>query len=338
MDQRAAGSAGRVSGRWEGVVPVRSVDEQLDLILVRRGPSCAGAGADLRGARAAQRRGGGRRPPAARLRPGGGRRLRRAQRRPRRRERATPVVLPVVGEIPAGSRHPLRLQPGQAVRVVAGAPLPTLADAVVPVGHTDAGTAKLTVHARRAVGGVRPPDRGGRPARRRRRPPRRGPRRRRRSGCSPRPAGTRCSCTRGPRVSVISVGDELVDVARAPRAPGRCRTSAPTRSPPPPATRAPRSAGPGSCAATRASWPSAVQDRLPFSDVLVVCGAVGGAAGARGRRPRSRTWATSTPPASPCTPAPRRGSAGSARTACPPSCSRRTRPRRWCCSRCWCGR
>ena len=57
----------------------------------------------------------------------------------------TPVVLPVVGEIPAGSRHPLRLQPGQAVRVMAGAPLPTLADAVVPVGHTDAGTAKLTV-------------------------------------------------------------------------------------------------------------------------------------------------------------------------------------------------
>ena len=50
-----------------------------------------------------------------------------------------PVTLPVVGEIPAGSRQPLRLQPGQAVRVLAGAPLPTLADAVVPDGHTDAG-------------------------------------------------------------------------------------------------------------------------------------------------------------------------------------------------------
>ena len=51
-------------------------------------------------------------------------------------------MLPVVGEIPAGSRQPLRLQPGQAVRVAAGAPLPTLADAVVPVGYTDAGTAR----------------------------------------------------------------------------------------------------------------------------------------------------------------------------------------------------
>ena len=49
----------------------------------------------------------------------------------------------MVGEIPAGSRHPLRLQPGQAVRVTAGAPLPTLADAVVPVGYTDAGSARV---------------------------------------------------------------------------------------------------------------------------------------------------------------------------------------------------
>ena len=55
----------------------------------------------------------------------------------------TPVTLPVVGEIPAGSRQPLRLQPGQAVRVAAGAPLPTLADAVVPIGYTDAGSARL---------------------------------------------------------------------------------------------------------------------------------------------------------------------------------------------------
>src|SRR5882762_10622860 len=35
----------------------------------------------------------------------------------------TPVVLPVVGEIAAGSRQPHRLQPGQAVRLVTGAPL-----------------------------------------------------------------------------------------------------------------------------------------------------------------------------------------------------------------------
>src|SRR5688500_2598211 len=63
---------------------------------------------------------------------------------------ANPVQLPVVGEIPAGSRQPRRLQPGQAVRVATGAPLPTLADAVVPLGYTDRGDtdrhpAKVTV-------------------------------------------------------------------------------------------------------------------------------------------------------------------------------------------------
>ena len=57
-----------------------------------------------------------------------------------------PVVLPVVGEIPAGSRQPRRLQPGQAVRVDTGAPLPTLADAVVPVGYTDGHPAHVTIH------------------------------------------------------------------------------------------------------------------------------------------------------------------------------------------------
>jgi molybdopterin molybdotransferase len=55
------------------------------------------------------------------------------------------IQLPVVGEIAAGSRQPRRLQPGQAVRVVTGAPLPTLADAVVPLGYTDGHQAKVTV-------------------------------------------------------------------------------------------------------------------------------------------------------------------------------------------------
>src|SRR5437868_13356370 len=52
---------------------------------------------------------------------------------------ADPVLLPVVGEIPAGSRQPLRLQPGQAVRAVAGAPLPPLAGAVAPAAPTPGG-------------------------------------------------------------------------------------------------------------------------------------------------------------------------------------------------------
>ena len=54
--------------------------------------------------------------------------------------------LPVVGEVPAGSRQPLRLQPKQAVRVYTGAPLPTLADAVLPLEWTDRGRKRVTSH------------------------------------------------------------------------------------------------------------------------------------------------------------------------------------------------
>lgn len=51
-------------------------------------------------------------------------------------------VLPIVGEVTAGSHRPVRLQPRQAVRVHTGAPLPTLADAVIPLDWAD-------VHGRR---------------------------------------------------------------------------------------------------------------------------------------------------------------------------------------------
>lgn len=56
------------------------------------------------------------------------------------RERA----LPVVGKVNAGSQKPLRLQPKQAVRVATGAPLPTLADAVLPLAWSDRGTKRVT--------------------------------------------------------------------------------------------------------------------------------------------------------------------------------------------------
>lgn len=46
---------------------------------------------------------------------------------------ASVPLLPVVGEVTAGSHRPVRLQPRQAVRVQTGAPLPTLADAVLPL-------------------------------------------------------------------------------------------------------------------------------------------------------------------------------------------------------------
>lgn len=55
-------------------------------------------------------------------------------------------TLPVVGEIRAGSRQPARLQPKQAVRIETGAPMPTLADAVIPLGWTDSGRAKVAIY------------------------------------------------------------------------------------------------------------------------------------------------------------------------------------------------
>ena len=64
-------------------------------------------------------------------------------------EPAVPEIersLPVVGEVAAGSRQPLRLQPKQAVRVYTGAPLPTLADAVLPLEWTDRGRKRVTTH------------------------------------------------------------------------------------------------------------------------------------------------------------------------------------------------
>ncbi|RAV31732.1 molybdotransferase-like divisome protein Glp [Corynebacterium heidelbergense] len=49
------------------------------------------------------------------------------------RRRGPAMTLPIVGEVTAGSHRPVRLQPRQAVRVYTGAPIPTLADALVPM-------------------------------------------------------------------------------------------------------------------------------------------------------------------------------------------------------------
>ncbi|MBD0861583.1 molybdopterin molybdotransferase MoeA [Gordonia sp. zg691] len=51
---------------------------------------------------------------------------------------ATPVTLPVAADIPAGRTDDLTLAPGTAHRIMTGAPMPTGADAVVPVELTDA--------------------------------------------------------------------------------------------------------------------------------------------------------------------------------------------------------
>ena len=53
-----------------------------------------------------------------------------------------PVVLQVVGDIPAGTASDQALRSGQAMRIMTGAALPPGADSVVPVEHTDAEFAK----------------------------------------------------------------------------------------------------------------------------------------------------------------------------------------------------
>jgi molybdopterin molybdotransferase len=126
-----------------------------------------------------------------------------------------PVLLPVVGEIPAGSRQPRRLQPGQAVRVDTGAPLPTLADAVVPLGYTDGPHARVTVNqpvpsaafVRRTGEDVQTGDVAVR----------------RGSAIGSAQVGLLAAVGRSkvlvyprPRVSIISLGDELVDNDRTP--------------------------------------------------------------------------------------------------------------------------
>lgn len=125
------------------------------------------------------------------------------------------IVLPVVGEIPAGSRQPRRLQPGQAVRVATGAPLPTLADAVVPLGYTDEQPAKITV--RQPVPSAAFVRRTGEDVQTGDVAVRRG------APIGSAQVGLLAAVGRDkvlvhprPRVSIISLGDELVDVDRTP--------------------------------------------------------------------------------------------------------------------------
>ncbi|MBV9638777.1 MAG: molybdopterin molybdotransferase MoeA [Mycobacteriaceae bacterium] len=125
------------------------------------------------------------------------------------------VRLPVVGEIEAGARIPSRLQPRQAARVQTGAPMPTLADAVLPLRWTDGGQSKIRVlrgirsgaYVRRAGDDVQPGDVAVR-------------------------AGTIIGAAQvgllaavgrervlvhpRPRLSVLSIGGELVDISRTP--------------------------------------------------------------------------------------------------------------------------
>ena len=59
--------------------------------------------------------------------------------------RETPVGLPVVGDIPAGSASGISVQPGLCARIMTGAPMPPGADCVVPLEWTDGGLAHVRI-------------------------------------------------------------------------------------------------------------------------------------------------------------------------------------------------
>jgi molybdopterin molybdotransferase len=133
----------------------------------------------------------------------------------------TPGRLRVVGELPAGRAPTTPVGPGEAIRIMTGAPMPDGADAVVMVERTRLDgddvvveVAQLGEHVRRAGGDVGAGDvvfeRG--------------------TVLTPAHLGVLASldvrevvCHPRPRVGVISTGDELV--AEGPLAPGRIRDS-----------------------------------------------------------------------------------------------------------------
>ncbi|GAB3723879.1 molybdotransferase-like divisome protein Glp [Nocardiopsis nanhaiensis] len=56
-----------------------------------------------------------------------------------------PARLRVVADIPAGDPNPNTIRPGLCARIMTGAPMPTGADAVVPVEWTDGGTVEVLI-------------------------------------------------------------------------------------------------------------------------------------------------------------------------------------------------
>ncbi|AKS32703.1 gephyrin-like molybdotransferase Glp [Mycolicibacterium goodii] len=125
------------------------------------------------------------------------------------------VSLPVMGVIEAGARTPSRLQPRQAARVQTGAPMPTLADAVLPLRWTDGGENRVRVlrgvrsgaYVRRTGDDVQPGDVAVRAG----------------TIIGPAQVGLLAAVGRDkvlvhprPRLSVMCVGGELVDVSRTP--------------------------------------------------------------------------------------------------------------------------
>jgi molybdopterin molybdotransferase len=191
-----------------------------------------------------------------------------------------PVTLPVVGEIAAGSRQPLRLQPGQAVRVATGSALPALADAVVPLGDTEDGVVhapRVTVvravpskaFVRRVGEDVQTGDVAVRPG----------------AVIGAAQVGLLAAVGRAkvrvhprPRLSILSVGEELVDIDRTPGVGHVYDINSYSLA------AAARDAGAevhrvGIVSSDPSRLREAVESRLLVSEIVVVTGAVGGATG-----------------------------------------------------------
>src|SRR5919205_1361709 len=272
-----AGAMGRAgTGRGRGSRGVRSVDEQLARVLdtaVRPAPVRV-AIADAQGMLCAEE------VVAQRALPGfdqaavDGYAVRSVD------VTEVPVTLPVVGDIAAGSRQPLRLQPGQAVRVATGSALPALADAVVPVGDTEDGVAhaaRVTVvravpsqaFVRRVGEDVQTGDVAVRPG----------------AVIGAAQVGLLAAVGRAkvrvhprPRLSILSVGEELVDIDRTPGVGQVYDINSYSLA------AAARDAGAevhrvGIVSSDPSRLREAVESRLLVSEIVVVTGAVGGATG-----------------------------------------------------------
>ena len=186
------------------------------------------------------------------------------------------LSLPVMGLIEAGSRTPSRLQPRQAARVQTGAPMPTLADAVLPLRWTDGGESRVRVlrgvrsgaYVRRTGDDVQPGDVAVRAG----------------AIIGPAQVGLLAAVGRErvlvhprPRLSVMCVGGELVDISRSPgngqvydvnsyalAAAGRDAGAEVNRV--------------GILPTDPAQLREAVEGQLSRSEAVVIAGAVGGAA------------------------------------------------------------
>jgi len=144
--------------------------------------------------------------------------------------RDAPVRLRVIGEVAAGATADAAVEPGTAIRIMTGAPLPPGADTVVPFEQTDEGDAALGMEEGwvRVLAPLRPGAnirQAGEDVRQGEWVLERGTRLRPQEiGLLASLGRPRVSVTRSPRVAILATGDELVE-ADEPLAPGKIRNS-----------------------------------------------------------------------------------------------------------------